>query len=116
MATTAPQLSPESPDTAIENTNSNNTNNDNNNNKIVLLNVFTIRKKSYRVFYNAGILVWERNETKKGKVKQNQYAFEMIKETKFMIKTKNGQNGEFCFVNIRFFFLHSDYLKLQDVF
>lgn len=33
----------------------------------VLLNTFTIRKKSYRVFFNAGILLWELNQTGKGK-------------------------------------------------
>lgn len=67
MAATAPQLSPECPDTPTVNNNLDNTNNNNNN--VVLLNVFTIRKKSHRVFYNAGILVWERNESKKGNEK-----------------------------------------------
>lgn len=33
----------------------------------VLLNIFLIRKKRYRVFYNAGKLVWERYQSKKGK-------------------------------------------------
>lgn len=33
----------------------------------ILLNIFLIRKKRYRVFYNAGKLVWERYQSKKGK-------------------------------------------------
>lgn len=32
----------------------------------VLLNAFVIAKKRYRVFYNAGILVWEDESSKKG--------------------------------------------------
>lgn len=32
----------------------------------VLLNTFCVRKKRHRVFYNAGIVVWERFESKKG--------------------------------------------------
>lgn len=32
----------------------------------VLLNIFTSRKKRYRVFYNAGIVVWERFKSEKG--------------------------------------------------
>lgn len=35
----------------------------------ILLNIFLIRKKRYRVFYNAGKLVWERYQSKKGKNK-----------------------------------------------
>ena len=33
---------------------------------VILLNTFTIRKKRFRVFYNAGKLVWERYQSKKG--------------------------------------------------
>lgn len=32
----------------------------------VLLNTFVISKKKYRVFYNAGVLVWEAENSKKG--------------------------------------------------
>lgn len=32
----------------------------------VLLNTFISRKKRYRVFYNAGIIVWERFKSEKG--------------------------------------------------
>ncbi|XP_058814124.1 ceramide kinase [Topomyia yanbarensis] len=35
--------------------------------KEVLLNTFVITKKKYRVFYNAGVLVWETENSKKGK-------------------------------------------------
>ncbi|XP_055586609.1 ceramide kinase [Uranotaenia lowii] len=34
----------------------------------VLLNTFVISKRKYRVFYNAGVLVWEAESSKKGKI------------------------------------------------
>lgn len=53
------------------NHNDNHKNDDNNDgddeNMPVLLNIFFIRKKRFRVFYNAGKLVWERYQSKKGK-------------------------------------------------
>lgn len=51
----------------IHNNCTNYTNNvDNTNDTTVLLNTFLIRKKQFRVFYNAGILMWERYQSKKG--------------------------------------------------
>jgi hypothetical protein len=32
----------------------------------VLLNTFTIDKKRYRVFYNSGLLIWEKEKAKNG--------------------------------------------------
>lgn len=32
----------------------------------ILLNTFTARKKRYRVYYNAGIIIWERFNSEKG--------------------------------------------------
>lgn len=34
---------------------------------VVLLNVFEIDKKKYRVFYNNGLLIWERENSNKSK-------------------------------------------------
>lgn len=45
--------------------------NDNDDDTPVLLNIFLIRKKRYRAFYNAGKLVWERYQSKKGKKKNS---------------------------------------------
>lgn len=42
-------------------------NNELNPNNIVLLNTFLIDKCRYRVFYNSGILIYEKEKSKKGK-------------------------------------------------
>lgn len=38
---------------------------------VVLLNTFVIWKKRYRVFYHSSMLVWEKNESKSGKLTIN---------------------------------------------